>query len=99
MDYSKFAQLNSAGGAAAGVVLGHFLFGKLGAIEWLLTKLPGGDAIPIAADAAAGVAVMNVVGEAPIDFNTIVMAGGVAVAMNMVINLLPQSTQDMLSGK
>lgn len=99
MDYSQFARLNSAGGAAIGVGLGHYAFGKLGFFAWLIEKLPGGNIVPIAVDAAAGVAVMNVVGEAPINVNTIVMAGGVAIAMNMLLTVLPQNLQDTLSGK
>lgn len=91
----EYAQLNSAGGALLGVALANYAQGKLGIVGWVVNALPVGH---IAVNAAAGIAVMNLIGEAPLDARTVVIGGGVAVAYNVVVGMLSADLQAKLNG-
>jgi len=99
MDYQKFLQLNSVGGAALGVALAHYAAGKLGFLETLIKWIPGGPFGLMAADGAGGLAIMYAMGGAPLDANSVIVAGGTAVAMNMILGMLPADLQNKLSGQ
>lgn len=99
MDYQKFLQLNSVGGAAIGVALTHYALGKLGYLETVIKWIPTGNFALMAVDGAGGAAIMVAVGGVEVDANTLIVAGGTAIAMNMILNMLPQNLQDTLSGK
>lgn len=99
MDYQRFLQLNSVGGAAVGVALTHYAAGKLGFLKTVIGILPAGHLGLMAIDGAGGVAIMYAIGGAPLDANTLIIAGGTAVAMNMILNFLPANIQDTLGGK
>lgn len=99
MDYQKFLQLNSVAGAALGVALTHYATGKLGFLETVIKWLPAGNFGLMVVDGAGGAAIMVAVGGAPLDANTLIVAGGTAVAMNMILGMLPSDIQNKLSGQ
>lgn len=91
----QYTGLESGGGALAGVAITNFAQGKLGILNKVVDYLPMGH---IAINTVGGIAIMNLIGEAPLDVKTVVVAGGVAVLYNVAVGMLSADLQNKLNG-
>lgn len=94
----NYSGLDSAGGALVGVALTNYATGKLDFLKELVNKLPANTFWLIGINAAGGVATMHFVGKAPVNGQTIIMAGGVAFAYHALVGILDTSLQNTLNG-
>lgn len=98
MQYEEMMRLNSGGGALLGVALTNYAAGQLGFLKTVISVFPGSSLGFIAVNAAGGVAVMNLIGGAPLDERTVAVAGVAAVAYRVAVGMLSTDMQNKLNG-